>query len=345
MPLAKGVRGLVTRAPGQVQIDGNVDEWSEAFCTPVHYNHGNLTNRAAQFFYLWDDEALYIGLRCLDQKQANPGHWTATSITATRSSSTSTPGSGEALRGKDWSDGRGPLVLLALRRHGGQAPLGDAGRGSPRATPCSKGSRSRRSTMAGATKSNSSCPGPTSPASPPSSARSWPSTPSFAAATARAGPTERSLTARPSRSSSRPRSARSSWSRRSTPTICQCVGPRVVPVLGRDTLDPARAGRTGGGRHSSRIRRRRPARSRSGCTTPTARSSKPCPLRIEPFGPAGNEVRAGRRHVVDRRRSPRTPISRPRNVLAMTGKTLTTVAPRMVQEAQHVGPLRGCGSL
>ena len=73
VPLAKGVRGLVTRASAGVNMDGRLDEWAGAFCTPVHYNHGNLANRGAQFFYLWDDQALYIGLRALDQKRANPG--------------------------------------------------------------------------------------------------------------------------------------------------------------------------------------------------------------------------------------------------------------------------------
>jgi hypothetical protein len=73
VPLAKGVRGLVTRVSGRVKIDGKLDEFDDAFCTPVHYNHKNLENRAAQFFYLWDDDALYIGLRALDRNRANPG--------------------------------------------------------------------------------------------------------------------------------------------------------------------------------------------------------------------------------------------------------------------------------
>src|SRR4051794_7960382 len=71
VPLERGVRGLITRASGKVVIDGKLDEWAQAFCTPVQYNHKDLSNRAGQFFYLWDDEAFYIGLRCLDQKQAN----------------------------------------------------------------------------------------------------------------------------------------------------------------------------------------------------------------------------------------------------------------------------------
>src|SRR3954454_10484507 len=72
VPLAPGVRGLVTRASAPIVMDGKLSEWSDAFCTPVHYNHRNLDNRAAQFFYQWDDVPLYIGLRCLDKMQANP---------------------------------------------------------------------------------------------------------------------------------------------------------------------------------------------------------------------------------------------------------------------------------
>jgi hypothetical protein len=72
-PLAKGVRGLITHTSGPMLLNGRLEEFSEAYCTPVHYSHRDLENRPAQFFYLWDDEALYIGLRALDRKQANPG--------------------------------------------------------------------------------------------------------------------------------------------------------------------------------------------------------------------------------------------------------------------------------
>jgi len=67
------VQGLIIKAAGPIKLDGKLDEWAGAFCTPVHYNHRFLTERAAQFFYLWDEEALYIGLRTLDTKTANPG--------------------------------------------------------------------------------------------------------------------------------------------------------------------------------------------------------------------------------------------------------------------------------
>lgn len=69
--LAPGVRGLATRAPKDMKIDGDLAEFKNAFCTPVNYFDANVKNRAAQFFYMWDDEAFYCGLRTLDSKPAN----------------------------------------------------------------------------------------------------------------------------------------------------------------------------------------------------------------------------------------------------------------------------------
>ena len=70
--LASGVRGLATRAPAQMKIDGDLAEFKDAFCTPVGYFEQDIENRAAQFFYMWDETAFYAGLRTLDKKQANP---------------------------------------------------------------------------------------------------------------------------------------------------------------------------------------------------------------------------------------------------------------------------------
>jgi hypothetical protein len=70
-PLAPGVRGLATRAPKGMKIDGDLSEFKGAFCTPIEYFNANLRNRAAQFFYMWDEEAFYAGLRTLDEKQAD----------------------------------------------------------------------------------------------------------------------------------------------------------------------------------------------------------------------------------------------------------------------------------
>jgi hypothetical protein len=69
--LKEGVRGVATRAPKEMTIDGDLGEFAEAFCTPVNYFHPQVGERAAQFFYMWDDEAFYAGLRTLDTKQAN----------------------------------------------------------------------------------------------------------------------------------------------------------------------------------------------------------------------------------------------------------------------------------
>jgi len=69
--LAPGVRGVATRAPEGMKIDGDLAEFKQAFCTPINYFHDDRKNRPAQFFYMWDDEAFYAALRTLDQKPAN----------------------------------------------------------------------------------------------------------------------------------------------------------------------------------------------------------------------------------------------------------------------------------
>ncbi len=69
--LAPGVRGVATRAPKEMKIDGDLSEFKDAFCTPINYFHPNLKNRAAQFFYMWDDDAFYAALRTLDQVPHN----------------------------------------------------------------------------------------------------------------------------------------------------------------------------------------------------------------------------------------------------------------------------------
>jgi hypothetical protein len=54
-----------------MKIDGDLSEFKDSFCTPVNYFHPQVGERAAQFFYMWDDEAFYAGLRTLDTKQTN----------------------------------------------------------------------------------------------------------------------------------------------------------------------------------------------------------------------------------------------------------------------------------
>src|SRR5690348_7526648 len=104
VPLADGVRGLITQTNKKVALDGKLDEWPHAFCTPVHYNHRDLENRAAQFLYMWDEEALYIGLRALDKKMANPGtNGAVFNGDAVEFYLDTRPG--ENLRAKDWTKG------------------------------------------------------------------------------------------------------------------------------------------------------------------------------------------------------------------------------------------------
>jgi len=74
--LQAGVRGLATRAPADMKIDGDLSEFEGAFCTPVNYFFQSdkqplIKDRAAQFFYMWDDTAFYAGLRTLDTRRFN----------------------------------------------------------------------------------------------------------------------------------------------------------------------------------------------------------------------------------------------------------------------------------
>jgi hypothetical protein len=69
--LRPGVRGVATKARGPVSIDGDLSEFSEAFGTPIGYFQDRLQDRAAQFFYMWDETAFYAALRTLDTAPAN----------------------------------------------------------------------------------------------------------------------------------------------------------------------------------------------------------------------------------------------------------------------------------
>lgn len=69
----KPIVGLIPKATKPIKMDGKLDNWNGAFATPVHVGHPDFTNRGAEFLYLWDEQNLYIGLRCLDQKPAHVG--------------------------------------------------------------------------------------------------------------------------------------------------------------------------------------------------------------------------------------------------------------------------------
>src|ERR1700737_1158142 len=70
---AQDLVGLIPKAHKPITMDGKLDEWDGAFVTPVHVGHPDFPNRGGEFLYLWDDDNLYIGLRCLDQKPAHVG--------------------------------------------------------------------------------------------------------------------------------------------------------------------------------------------------------------------------------------------------------------------------------
>jgi hypothetical protein len=69
----KAVVGLIPKAAKPIALDGRLDDWDGAFVTPVHVGHPDFANRGGQFLFLWDDDNLYVGLRCLDRKPAHVG--------------------------------------------------------------------------------------------------------------------------------------------------------------------------------------------------------------------------------------------------------------------------------
>src|SRR5712692_9699994 len=69
----KPVVGLIPKAHKPVTMDGKLTSWEGAVVTPVHIGHPDFANRGGQFLFLWDDQNLYVGLRCLDQHPAHTG--------------------------------------------------------------------------------------------------------------------------------------------------------------------------------------------------------------------------------------------------------------------------------
>ena len=69
----KNFVGLIPKAQKPITLDGNLDDWHGAFITPVHVGHPDFANRGGQFLFLWDEQNLYIGLRCLDKTPAHIG--------------------------------------------------------------------------------------------------------------------------------------------------------------------------------------------------------------------------------------------------------------------------------
>ena len=75
-------RAVVPRAEAPVRIDGRLEEYDRAFCTPVEYFNPNRKNRPGQIFYLWDDDAFYVGVRTLDEHPYTPEElfWTGDAV-------------------------------------------------------------------------------------------------------------------------------------------------------------------------------------------------------------------------------------------------------------------------
>jgi hypothetical protein len=67
----KAVVGLIPKAAKPITMDGKLDDWGGAFVTPVHVGHPDFANRGGEFLFLWDEQNLYIGQRCLDQHPAH----------------------------------------------------------------------------------------------------------------------------------------------------------------------------------------------------------------------------------------------------------------------------------
>lgn len=68
------VRAAAPRAAAAPVIDGRLtnEEYASALCTPIEYFHHDAANRAAQFYYQWDDLGFYVGLRTLDETPFSP---------------------------------------------------------------------------------------------------------------------------------------------------------------------------------------------------------------------------------------------------------------------------------
>src|SRR5688572_21776638 len=64
------IRAVIPRASVPLTLDGRLGEkeYAGAMSAPIEYFHRDFANRAGQFYFLWDDEAFYVGLRTLDTK-------------------------------------------------------------------------------------------------------------------------------------------------------------------------------------------------------------------------------------------------------------------------------------
>jgi hypothetical protein len=80
--VSESIRAIIPRASIAPKIDGKLEEYDNAFCTPVEYFHTDAKNRAAQFYYVWDDMAFYLAVRTLDEHPFSPRElfWTGDAV-------------------------------------------------------------------------------------------------------------------------------------------------------------------------------------------------------------------------------------------------------------------------
>src|SRR6476620_9321639 len=76
------LRAVIPKADAPPVIDGKLTEYGRAFCAPLEYFNVDSRNRPAQFYYLWDDAAFYVGVRTLDEKRFAPRDlfWTGDAV-------------------------------------------------------------------------------------------------------------------------------------------------------------------------------------------------------------------------------------------------------------------------
>ena len=309
VPLAKGVRGLVTRSGRGVIMDGKLTEWGHAYCTPVHYNHATSTSgpRSSSTCGTTRRSTSASGAstpsRPTRRRRAHVYNGDAVEFYLDTRAGRRPPRQG-------LDDGRGPPLLLAVRGDRGQAPMGDAA-GDRHERHRAEGGRGRGHGHALGLRGRVQAPLGQLPRLRPE-------------ARGGAGPRRRALQRRrrrPDRPDVRLRLAAlgpaaglagqgRAGRARSIPTTSPRSARRRSRSGSRPRGSSPSARGPGGGGDPPGLRRDRRARSRSGSTTPTARSSRRSPRRVEPFGPEGlgfvRAVARGRSTT-----SPPTPTSPP----------------------------------
>jgi hypothetical protein len=76
------LRAVIPKTEKPPVLDGKLTEYGKAFCAPLEYFNPDSKNRPAQFYFLWDDTAFYVGVRTLDAKRFAPQElfWTGDAV-------------------------------------------------------------------------------------------------------------------------------------------------------------------------------------------------------------------------------------------------------------------------